>query len=108
MHDRNQKVASCLSKVKAAMAAVLLLMVVGTGTALAQQSGKTITGKVLDENNQPMPGVTIIVDGTTNGTMTGSDGTFTLGGSPVRSRLSSCLVLVTPIRFFLRVNQIMS
>lgn len=82
MHDRNQKVASCLSKVKAAMAAVLLLMVVGTGTALAQQSGKTITGKVLDENNQPMPGVTIIVDGTNNGTMTGSDGTFTLGGVP--------------------------
>ena len=34
MHDRNQKVASCLSKVKAAIAAVLLLMVVGTGTAL--------------------------------------------------------------------------
>lgn len=82
MHDRNKKVASCLSKVKAAMAAVLLLMVVGTGTALAQQSGKTITGKVLDENNQPMPGVTIIVDGTTNGTMTGPDGTFTLGGVP--------------------------
>lgn len=82
MHDRNQKVASCLSKVKAAMAAVLLLMVVWTGTALAQQSGKTITGKVLDENNQPMPGVTIIVDGTTNGTMTGPDGTFTLGGVP--------------------------
>lgn len=82
MHDRNQKVASCLSRVKAAMAAVLLLMVVGTGTALAQQSGKTITGKVLDENNQPMPDVTIIVDGTTNGTMTGPDGTFTLGGVP--------------------------
>lgn len=46
MHDRNQKVASCLSKVKAAIAAVLLLMVVGTGTALAQTSGRTITGKV--------------------------------------------------------------
>lgn len=82
MHDRNQRVASCLSRVKAAIAAVLLLMVVGTGTVLAQQSGKTITGKVLDENNQPMPGVTIIVDGTTNGTMTGPDGTFTLGGVP--------------------------
>ena len=64
------------------MAAVLLLIVVGTGTALAQTSGRTITGKVLDENNQPMPGVTIIVDGTTNGTMTGPDGTFTLGGVP--------------------------
>jgi TonB-linked SusC/RagA family outer membrane protein len=82
MHDRNQKVASCLSRVKEAIVAVLLLMVVGTGTALAQTSGRTITGKVLDENNQPMPGVTIIVDGTTNGTMTGSDGTFTLGGVP--------------------------
>ena len=82
MHDRNQKVASCLSRVKAAIVAVLLLMVVGTSTALAQTSGRTITGKVLDENNQPMPGVTIIVDGTTNGTMTGPDGTFTLGGVP--------------------------
>lgn len=92
MHDRIQKVASCLSKVKAAMAAVLLLMVIGTGTALAQTSGRTITGKVLDENNQPMPGVTIIVDGTTNGTMTGPDGTFTLGGVPSRATvIVSCI-----------------
>lgn len=99
MHDRNQKVASCLSKVKAAMAAVLLLMVVGTGTVLAQQSGKTITGKVLDENNQPMPGVTIIVDGMTNGTMTGSDGTFTLGGVP-----SGATVIVSCIGY---TNQVL-
>lgn len=99
MHDRNQKVASCLSRVKAAIAAVLLLMVVGTGTALAQQSGKTITGKVLDENNQPMPGVTIIVDGTTNGTMTGSDGTFTLGGVP-----SGATVIVSCIGY---TNQVL-
>ena len=81
------------------MAAVLLLMVVGTGTALAQQSGKTITGKVLDENNQPMPGVTIIVDGTTNGTMTGPDGTFTLGGVP-----SGATVIVSCIGY---TNQVL-
>lgn len=99
MHDRNQKVASCLSRVKAAIVAVLLLMVVGTGTALAQQSGKTITGKVLDENNQPMPGVTIIVDGTTNGTMTGPDGTFTLGGVP-----SGATVIVSCIGY---TNQVL-
>ena len=79
--------------------AVLLLMVVGTGTVLAQQSGKTITGKVLDENNQPMPGVTIIVDGTTNGTMTGSDGTFTLGGVP-----SGATVIVSCIGY---TNQVL-
>lgn len=99
MHDRIQKVASCLSKVKAAMAAVLLLMVIGTGTALAQTSGRTITGKVLDENNQPMPGVTIIVDGTTNGTMTGPDGTFTLGGVP-----SGATVIVSCIGY---TNQVL-
>lgn len=92
MHDRKQKVASCLSKVKAAIAAVLLLMVVGTGTALAQTSGRTITGKVLDENNQPMPGVTIVVDGTTKGTMTGPDGTFTLAEVPSGSTvIVSCI-----------------
>ena len=99
MHDRNQKVASCLSRVKEAIVAVLLLMVVGTGTVVAQQSGKTITGKVLDENNQPMPGVTIIVDGTTNGTMTGSDGTFTLGGVP-----SGATVIVSCIGY---TNQVL-
>ena len=82
MHEKIQKVASCLTRVKAAIAAVLMLMVVGIGTAFAQKTGRTITGKVLDENNQPMPGVTIIVDGTTNGTMTGPDGTFSLGGVP--------------------------
>ena len=99
MHDRNQKVASCLSRVKEAIVAVLLLMVVGTGTALAQTSGRTITGKVLDENNQPMPGVTIIVDGTTNCTMTGSDGTFTLGPVP-----SGATVIVSCIGY---TNQVL-
>ena len=92
MHDRKQKVASCLSKVKAAIAAVLLRMVVGTGTALAQKTGRTITGKVLDENNQPRPGVTIVVDGTTKGTMTGPDGTFTLAEVPSGSTvIVSCI-----------------
>lgn len=99
MHEQIKKVASCLYSVKTVIAAVLMLFVVGTGTAFAQQSGRTITGKVLDENNQPMPGVTIIVDGTTNGTMTGSDGTFTLGGVP-----SGATVIVSCIGY---TNQVL-
>ena len=92
MHDRIQRVASCLSKVRTVIAAVLLLMVVGTGTAFAQKTGRTITGKVLDENNQPMPGVTIVIDGTTKGTMTGPDGTFTLTEVPSGSTvIVSCI-----------------
>lgn len=92
MHERIQKVASCLSRVKVVVAAVLMLMVLGTGSAIAQKSSRTITGKVVDENNQPMPGVTVIVDGTTKGTMTGPDGTFTLEGVPSGAKVVvSCI-----------------
>lgn len=43
----------------------------------AQQ--KTITGKVTDAGNgEPLPGVTIVVKGTTNGTITNFDGAFSL------------------------------
>ncbi|MDX5481144.1 MAG: SusC/RagA family TonB-linked outer membrane protein [Hymenobacteraceae bacterium] len=40
---------------------------------------KEITGKVVSKNdNFPMPGVTIVVEGTTRGTQTNSDGSFSL------------------------------
>ena len=37
-----------------------------------------ITGEVIDETNQPLPGASIVVKGTTNGTSTNFDGKFTL------------------------------
>jgi iron complex outermembrane receptor protein len=52
----------------------------------AVQTGKKVSGKVLDENNQPLPGVNIIEKGTTNGTVTDIDGNFILqlsGKSPL-------------------------
>ncbi|ALW87021.1 hypothetical protein AUC43_19230 [Hymenobacter sedentarius] len=39
---------------------------------------QAITGRVLDEKGQGLPGVTVLVKGTTNGTSTGADGGFTL------------------------------
>ncbi len=40
---------------------------------------KTITGKVTDaKSGSPLPGVSVIVKGTTNGTITGVDGTYSL------------------------------
>lgn len=42
----------------------------------AQQ--KTITGKVSDESGQPLPGVNVVVKGTTAGTITSSEGSFVL------------------------------
>jgi len=47
-------------------------------SASAQQQGKTITGKVVDKSGQGFPGVTVIVEGTTIGTVTDVDGHYTL------------------------------
>lgn len=42
------------------------------------QNNKTISGKVVDETGEPLPGVSVIEKGTTNGTMTDADGGFSL------------------------------
>jgi TonB-linked SusC/RagA family outer membrane protein len=44
----------------------------------AQQQGKTITGKVVDINGEPIIGANIIEVGTNNGTVTNMDGNFSL------------------------------
>ena len=41
-----------------------------------------VTGSVTDANNQPLPGVTILVKGTTNGTVSNADGKYTLKNVP--------------------------
>lgn len=83
IHDKIQ-FASCLSKMRAAIAVVLLLLTAGAGNLAFAQS-RTITGTVLDENSQPMPGATVMVEGTTNGTMTNADGTFVLANVPAKA-----------------------
>ncbi len=45
-------------------------------SVLAQE--KEITGRVTDENNLPLPGVNVVVKGTTNGTQTDFDGEYSL------------------------------
>lgn len=56
---------------------LLLFALLGFNLAYAQQ--KTISGKVTDaDSGEPLPGVTIVVKGTTNGTITNFDGNFSL------------------------------
>lgn len=43
-----------------------------------QQTGKIITGKVVDKNSQPLEGVTVYVKGTDHGTETNASGAFEL------------------------------
>lgn len=52
-----------------------------TATGFAQQ--KTITGKVTDsQSGEPLPGVTIVIKGTTVGTITNFDGIYSLSAEP--------------------------
>jgi TonB-linked SusC/RagA family outer membrane protein len=44
--------------------------------------GKTVTGSVTDESGQPLPGVTVVIKGTTNGTVTNTDGNYSLPNVP--------------------------
>lgn len=48
---------------------------------------KAISGKVTDSNGQPLPGVTVVIKGTTQGTITGTDGSYNLVNIPADATL---------------------
>ena len=48
--------------------------------AAAQQ--RSVSGRVTDSSNQPLPGVTVVLKGTTQGTVTNADGNYTLTNIP--------------------------
>jgi len=71
-----------------------LLLVFGTMTATFAQ----ISGKVYDaETNDVLPGATILIEGTQDGTVTGFDGTFSLDVSPGTTLIVSYLGYATAV-----------
>src|SRR5688572_3531512 len=55
---------------------LLMLCCASIGHLLAQS--KTVSGTVRDENSQPLPGVSVVLKGTTTGTATDTEGKFSL------------------------------
>lgn len=55
---------------------VSLLIVIFSNFAFSQE--KTITGTVTDQSNSPLPGVSVLIKGTTTGTQTDFDGNYSL------------------------------
>lgn len=47
-----------------------------------QGSRMTVSGKVADQNGEPIPGVLVVVSGTTNGTTTDFDGKYSISVAP--------------------------
>ncbi|MBK5261938.1 MAG: TonB-dependent receptor [Peptostreptococcaceae bacterium] len=52
-----------------------------------QQQQKSVSGKVTDYSGSPIPGVSVVVKGTTQGTITGNDGNYTLSKVPENTTL---------------------
>ncbi|MDP3916420.1 MAG: TonB-dependent receptor [Bacteroidota bacterium] len=72
--DRNsQKLRKLFSSV-----GMMVLIIMLSFSAVFAQQGKTIKGTVTDNTNLPLPGVTISVKGAPVGTITSSDGTYSI------------------------------
>ena len=54
---------------------LVLLLFIGIQAAFAQ---RTVTGKVTAENHAPLPGVTVVIKGTTSGTSTNGNGEYSI------------------------------
>ena len=57
---------------------MLVVFAAGAGWLAAQNA--TISGIVLDENDAPMVGATVVLEGTTSGGMTDEAGKYSIGG----------------------------
>jgi TonB-linked SusC/RagA family outer membrane protein len=62
------------------MLASVCFLLLGAISAYAQ--GQPVTGKILDAGGAPLPGVSILIKGTTTGTTTDIEGLYSLAASP--------------------------
>jgi TonB-linked SusC/RagA family outer membrane protein len=53
-----------------------------TESVYAAQQQRSVSGKVSDSGGQPLPGATVVVKGTTQGTVTNADGEYSLSNIP--------------------------
>ena len=56
------------------------LIATGLTDAFGQAGTKSVSGKIVDEKGQPLIGVSVVVEGSFNGTATGTDGTYLIKG----------------------------
>ncbi|MCW0481875.1 SusC/RagA family TonB-linked outer membrane protein [Gaoshiqia sediminis] len=61
-------------------------------TVITMQQNVTVTGVVSGENGEPIPGATVVVKGTSNGTITDFDGKYSLGNVPADATLQFSFV----------------
>ena len=91
-----------LKKVPLATVALILLLAVagnaraGSDDGSAAQQQKTISGRVVDESGSPMPGVAVVVKGTTIGMVTDIDGNYSISIPATAQTLAFSFVGMRP------------
>ena len=62
---------------------IIVISKKGLDSTLAEeQTPNMVSGKVTDSGGQPLPGVTVVVKGTTQGTVTNADGEYSISNIP--------------------------
>ena len=84
MKKKNQNDVSCMASLSKAPGVLILSLLIvlfsilSLPTNVMAQPTKTIKGKVISKSGEMLPGVSIVVKGTTTGTITDIDGNYTL------------------------------
>lgn len=62
------------------LALLWCLIATGISGVYGQSGAKSVSGRIVDEKGQPLVGVSVLVEGTVNGTATNADGTYLIKG----------------------------
>lgn len=73
-----------------------IVLMAENNTNAAMQQNKRLTGRVSDSTGAPLPGVTVVVKGTTNGSITNAEGDYVLTNVPENAVIRfSCVGMIT-------------
>ena len=71
---------------------IIVKSTVSSESNSTQQTGKKVTGKVTDQSGVSLPGASVVLKGTTTGTITDNEGNFTLSNIPENATLQFTFV----------------
>ena len=63
------------------------IVIVPSNSEKVIEQQKSVTGKVTDSSDSPLPGVSVVIKGTTNGTVTDVNGKYSLANIPTNATL---------------------
>lgn len=69
-----------------------ILLFTESNSGISTQQQKSVSGKVTDSSGSPLPGVSVVVKGTTNGSITDANGDYTIPNVPENATLQFSFV----------------